>query len=1412
MSKAAMTALPYTGDFKPTSVPGCQIWLDGADPAGTGVAPANGASLSTWVNKGLTSTSFALFTTNSGTNPTFSANFQNGKGSVAFNSSNAFRSSFAFNLSTRTVFIVCKQNIAEFCGIMGLSAANNDSVSSTTGIAFQASEGAWYFSWLYNIFNPSNQILYANSSPNTGYYLYTGTSAIATPLNIYEEVFSSNYEQTFVNGTAGQTFTTTTTPGSSTQIYVGARWASTGAGSSFNGNILEVIIYSTALTQTQRQSVEGYLAWKWGIQSSLPQFVPTSVGGTQLWLDGADITTQTFSGANITAWNDKSGNNYHMNQRPGVPSGYSTEYPRAGTAINGKSTIYFGPYVGLKRSNNLNGVRNLYWVGRISNSGGSGYYFLFGQDTYYEWHANQYSPSNRMLWDLYTSAELRNSTASLYTLDANAAVNTTFGNIYYPSNSSISILSVSGITGSSTLYQGICYDRNGTHVGWCGDLAEVLVYSTALTNTQHQQVEGYLAWKWGMQAQLPITHPYYGAAPTVHPYGAVAPTGPNALGITRAPAVTALVPTVKRGMTSLSYNGAFKPTSITGCSLWLDAADATTITGTTSITAWRDKSGNNNNAIFTGTNPSYVAASNVVITANQNQHFTIPAAAIATSTGTGSLFMVYGDQQTGASYQAAWGTANPGSRFYQQLQGGSDTPYAVNGPFTPSGTIVAALNTTNTILYNMNYTYGSSTGDLRINGKTLSSTYGGTPTPSGALTISGTGWGVVANLRIYEVIICKGTSVLTTSQIQQIEGYLAWKWGLQSSLPQSLAPAFTNPTTIPGCILWLDATDPLGTGVQPANGTTLTTWKDKSPSNFPFTSVGSVYNTTAVNGLPGMTLSTNFIGYDPGSAQNNWQEVFALGLWTGGSTFNSYNGFVTTSVDSDGGAQGGILFIGNAGSTVWWGPGNTYVQQIINGTQTGSAFPAIQTPFIARTFSATAVNLRGLRFGIDRTWTDRIWIGFISEVICYNTTLTASQRLQVEGYLAWKWGSQASLVNTHTYYSATPIHTYVSAAPVGASLRAPAVAALVPTPSKATTATTKPGYLPFYQVTSNDWTTSWLPYLQKLSATNTGATASSTLGTITGTSVGFYVSSFLAPNGLIYLADNANNPMGVITPTANGGTYSSTTVTGVGPATQYGDNYKGGGLASNGIIYLVPFGAPGIGTINTNTNVFTTNPFNVNPGSAAVAGGVSGPDGNIYCAPYVNLSQLFYFTPGANTINSFAISATVRYNKPFLAPNGKIYCLGSTKIVGVIDPIARTFTEVGTAANQQYGFMVLGGNGVVYAFPQNASGIGTLNLTTNVITANVIAGGTGYYGGILGPDGNIYLYQSGAGNIGVLNTKTNTLSVLTSTSIGYICAVLAPNGNIYLGASSVIVFSGVSLIPTLNFCLTPYLNNGANRF
>jgi hypothetical protein len=48
---------------------------------------------------------------------------------------------------------------------------------------------------------------------------------------------------------------------------------------------------------------------------------------------------------------------------------------------------------------------------------------------------------------------------------------------------------------------------------WTGDIAEMLVYNSALSDADRQKVEGYLAWKWGLQASLPVGHPYTSAPP-----------------------------------------------------------------------------------------------------------------------------------------------------------------------------------------------------------------------------------------------------------------------------------------------------------------------------------------------------------------------------------------------------------------------------------------------------------------------------------------------------------------------------------------------------------------------------------------------------------------------------------------------------------------------------------------------------------------------------------------------------------------------------------------------------------------------------------------------------------------------------------------------------------------------------------
>jgi hypothetical protein len=46
-----------------------------------------------------------------------------------------------------------------------------------------------------------------------------------------------------------------------------------------------------------------------------------------------------------------------------------------------------------------------------------------------------------------------------------------------------------------------------------GYVAETIVYLGILSTTDRQKVEGYLAWKWGIQTSLPSSHPYYSSAP-----------------------------------------------------------------------------------------------------------------------------------------------------------------------------------------------------------------------------------------------------------------------------------------------------------------------------------------------------------------------------------------------------------------------------------------------------------------------------------------------------------------------------------------------------------------------------------------------------------------------------------------------------------------------------------------------------------------------------------------------------------------------------------------------------------------------------------------------------------------------------------------------------------------------------------
>lgn len=81
---------------------------------------------------------------------------------------------------------------------------------------------------------------------------------------------ASGSTQSFLDGTAGSATINTVNFGDTPRIDIGLRPGSI----SYKGHVFEVLLYNSALAQAARQRVEGYLAWKWGMQAQLPSNHP----------------------------------------------------------------------------------------------------------------------------------------------------------------------------------------------------------------------------------------------------------------------------------------------------------------------------------------------------------------------------------------------------------------------------------------------------------------------------------------------------------------------------------------------------------------------------------------------------------------------------------------------------------------------------------------------------------------------------------------------------------------------------------------------------------------------------------------------------------------------------------------------------------------------------------------------------------------------------------------------------------------------------------------------------------------------------------------------------------------------------------------------------------------------------------
>jgi len=779
-------------------------------------------------------------------------------------------------------------------------------------------------------------------------------------------------------------------------------------------------------------------------------FVPTQFSGCALWLDAADSSTVIQSGGAVTAWNDKSGNG------------------RNATASN--SPKYSGSNIDIRN--------NGYLYGSISIASGALQTTAFTVAitpttftsvnrilSFNDSAGNDYnSPSGFVVSSTGTSGvglAYRNvgaqTTGTLGTNTSFMCTTVAFSNggfVFsyngnYPSGASSNYASNTNVNNTNALtryYAGVVGSSSNafdTSQAWKGLMNEIIIFNRTLNQSEYQQVEGYLAWKWNIQAKLPTSHPYY-----------------NNPILTNTVLSTQLANPIYN-----QYASIFTPTQISGCALWLDSADAATViqSGGT-VSQWNDKSGNANHAKQTtaSNQPTYTNTSSGIrfnptnSGATQNTTQFLSNTAVSISLTAHAIFIVQSQSAATSNTPRAFAIGN-GVADYQLsgiLFGSLFSPYTTFLTYgLVSGNYGANLTTTTpwplgvyADVFDTTTVAGTYTNGTRVANEGPNGGY----TFSNAATYYYVGCGYNSgttgfyNGTSYEIIVY--SNLITPAQRQQVEGYLAWKWGLQGKLatshpyyynqaisnlilPRPLQNPFISivsgflPTQFSALGLWLDSSDLTTITVS---GSNISQWTDKSSnannatqatsSNQPFlTSAGILFNGSQNLNLANpnalasnTTFSAFFVEQRASSANTNYVLV-------GSATTVNQN----LNIGYDSSTVFRFAYYGNdlnytvpaysAGSEPFrlWGAiqSSTGRSTYLNGTLGASD---TNTTLLT---SWNGGNIGKNPFGVGTFY----YYGTIKEILFFKPSLGLSQQQQIEGYLAWKWGLQKNLPPLHPY-------------------------------------------------------------------------------------------------------------------------------------------------------------------------------------------------------------------------------------------------------------------------------------------------------------------------------------------------------------------------------------------------------------
>ena len=776
-------------------------------------------------------------------------------------------------------------------------------------------------------------------------------------------------------------------------------------------------------------------------------FAPTTISNCGLWLDAADISTLYQDSAGTTPvttnaqpiglWRDKSGTGHDFTQ--------ATSVNRVTYDTSSKAAIQLSSPTFLQASaaslGTVSTSANLTIIMTASTGPSASWQIILAQ-----WFTGttRFHLSFQSVTDL-TPALYSQSSGSLvkYNMSGTMAYNRTY-TIGFIANGTSLYMSFMGTSNTTTMSAAlstnptsaltIADSRNGNLTD--GKIQEIVIYPYAISTTEFQQVESYLAQKWGITSSLPVGHP--GLTTTVY----------------RPDYIKNSV--IVRNVTKpIPYFSQFSPRQISGLGLWLDAADSSTVSGTSPITAWTDKSGAGRTVTITS-GPTYGTTSrggNRTMSFNNNTITTSIASAVGT--GDFTLVAVWYQSAAGTNTVLSLGTVASSSQslgfsgnkynFYQF----GDVNESAYSTATPSWVVQIGtrIGSVKKVYINGNIgTIPSSTSyDVSVTTVTI-----------------GKGDNFAISGEIGEILIYTGTMSDTNRQL--LESYLAQKWGLTPSLPgghshfTQRAGAITrvantkfsmvgvprissisfSPTSIAGLQMWMDAADSSSDSMT-LSGLTVTVWKDKS---------GLGNHTTARSGTS--TLTSNAIN---GKSAISMAGGYFTGPFATANTGTQVHAFAVLTIDSSTGQWARPFALGRPGVNDYSESTTTFAIIRYNGTQAvgiGRAgqylsvgIPAYSSPFLvqsshnvsteymsvngnltvssAGTGQSGNFNITSYGLGVNTNTGDYFALnGYYGEVMYFNVQLSDTNRQKIEGYLAWKWGLQASLPVGHPYALAAP--------------------------------------------------------------------------------------------------------------------------------------------------------------------------------------------------------------------------------------------------------------------------------------------------------------------------------------------------------------------------------------------------------